>query len=172
MLDEGSDRSALIPENSHIRYELLAPGLSIGAKRNRGCELARGSIIAQWDDDDWYAADRLSAQVAPILDGRADITALADTIFFDLPRWKFWRCSAALHARLFKQNVHGGTLVFQRRLWQQVTQYPNISLAEDAYFLDKSIQAGARLVALPSVPYFLFICGTGKMPGVSTVVHI
>ena len=39
---------------------------TIGAKRNLACEQARGEIIAHWDDDDWYAPDRLA------LSGRAD----------------------------------------------------------------------------------------------------
>ena len=93
VVDEGEDRSGIMPVDTRIRYERVLSGTSIGAKRNRGCALAHGSVVAQWDDDDWYADDRLSVQLAPILDGRADITAFSDTIFFDLPRLAFWRCS-------------------------------------------------------------------------------
>jgi hypothetical protein len=63
----------------------MTPGLSIGAKRNRGCQLARGSIIAQWDDDR-YAPGRLCAQMAPILAGEAHISGLKAEAFFK----RFW----------------------------------------------------------------------------------
>ena len=56
---------APLPDDPRIRRERIAHGSSIGAMRNRACELARGEVIIHWDDDDWYAAQRISAQVAP-----------------------------------------------------------------------------------------------------------
>lgn len=44
--------------NAPCRYE------SLGAKRNAAIEIARGSIIAVWDDDDVYLPWRLSYCVA------------------------------------------------------------------------------------------------------------
>jgi hypothetical protein len=29
---------------------------TIGYKRNVACQVARGDIVVQWDDDDWYGA--------------------------------------------------------------------------------------------------------------------
>ena len=43
-----------------IRYVRLADPLVLGDKRNVACELSRGEIVAHWDDDDWYAPDRVS----------------------------------------------------------------------------------------------------------------
>ena len=79
--------------DDRLRYVPVERGLSIGEKRNRACRLARGSLIAQWDDDDWYAPHRLRAQIAPILAGEADITGLQNAIFFELESWAFWRCT-------------------------------------------------------------------------------
>jgi len=154
--DGGQDLAPLLPADARIRYERLSRRLSIGTKRTRACALARGSIIAQWDDDDWYAPDRLSVQVAPILDGSADITGLFGVTFFDLPSWRFWRCTPDLHARLFVGDVVAGTLLFARKLWDQGAQYPDISLAEDAYFLQRAVAAGARLARLPADGHFLY----------------
>lgn len=140
-----------------IRYVRLPAGRSIGAKRNKGCELARGDIIAHWDDDDWYAPQRLADQVAPLLKGTADICGLVGTIFFDLSRWQFWTVTAALHRRLFVEEVHGGTLVYQRRLWQQLARYPDRSLAEDAVFLRQVVRRGARLHRLPNNGLFIYL---------------
>src|SRR2546429_6589941 len=83
------------PADPRIRYERVPRGEPIGTKRNRGCELARGALIAQWDDDDWYGPSRLSAQIVPLLANRADITGLTDPTFMDLESWQAWRGSEA-----------------------------------------------------------------------------
>jgi len=119
--------------------------------------LARGELIAQWDDDDWYSPSRLSAQVTPLLSGSADISALNETIFFDLPRWEFWNCTEELHRRLFVENVHGGTLTYFKRVWEELARYPDQSLAEDAGFLMKAIAQGARLARLPNQGKFIYL---------------
>jgi predicted O-methyltransferase YrrM len=91
--DDTQDLTPRLPADPRIRYLRTPPGLSIGAKRNRACRLATGEIIAQWDDDDWYGPQRLSAQAAPLLAGQADITGLETGVFFELERWRFWRCT-------------------------------------------------------------------------------
>jgi glycosyltransferase involved in cell wall biosynthesis len=50
-----------------VRHIACPPGLSLGAKRNFACAAARGEYIAHCDDDDWYAADRLSRQMHALL---------------------------------------------------------------------------------------------------------
>ncbi len=158
IVDDGvGDLAARLPRDDRIRYVRSPAGLSIGAKRNRACELARGSIIAHWDDDDWYAPRRLRVQVAPLLDGWADITALGSTLFFDVPAWQFWRCSQSLHRRLFAEDVHGGTLVYRRTVWERSGPYPDASLAEDAAFLTRARHDGARLRRLPGDGLFIYV---------------
>ena len=146
IIDDGRQSlEGVLPNDSRIRYVRLGHKQSIGAKRNLGSELAQGSIVAHWDDDDWYAPDRLSTQAAPLLSGEADITGLKAEVFFDLPRWEFWRCTAELHRRLFVEDVHGGTLVYRREVWERLARYPDCSLAEDAGFLRQVVRRGARL---------------------------
>jgi glycosyltransferase involved in cell wall biosynthesis len=158
ILDDGDDGLASrLPDDARVRYYPVPRGQSIGAKRNRGCSLAQGEFIAQWDDDDWYGPQRLSAQLAPLLAGQADISGLQDTPFFDLDRWTLWRCTPALHRRLFVEDVHGGTLVYRRELWQRTGGYPDRSLAEDAWFLRQAIRAGGRLVRLSGQGHFVYL---------------
>ncbi len=158
IIDDGSQSlEGHLPDDPRIRYLRLPPGLSIGAKRNRGCELARGAILANWDDDDWYGADRLSCQVAPLLSGAADISGLTATIFFELTHWQFWQCSPRQHRCLFVEDVAGGTLVYHRHIWQKLARYPNRSLAEDAVFLQLAVRRGARLSRIPSNGHFLYL---------------
>ncbi len=149
IVDDGTeDLTPLLPTDARVRYARTPP-CSIGAKRNQGCELARGELIAQWDDDDWYAPDRLTIQADPLLAGEADITGLRARVFFDLERWLFWTCTPRLHHRIFVHDVHGGTLVYRRHVWEQSASYPDRSLAEDAHFLRRAVRRGAGLRKLP-----------------------
>ncbi|NTU85462.1 MAG: glycosyltransferase, partial [Chloroflexales bacterium] len=146
IIDDGDDGLARrLPADARIRYARMPAGTSIGAKRNRACELAGGAIIAHWDDDDWYAPGRLSAQVVPLHGTPEAISALTAGVFFDLPAWAFWRCTPALHRRMFVGDVHGGTLVYHRTIWGRLARYPDRSLAEDALFLQQALARGVPL---------------------------
>jgi len=134
-----------IPDDRTIRYLPADRHLSIGMKRNIACEAAAGTIIAQWDDDDWYSSGRLSAQAAPILNGSSDITALFNTLFFDMADRTFWECTPLRYQSMFVENVHVGTLVFRRSVWTDLACYPDASLREDADFLTDATSQGARL---------------------------
>jgi glycosyltransferase involved in cell wall biosynthesis len=163
IVDDGRvDLSRSLPPDSKIRYIHIARRVSIGEKRNRGCDLANGSIIAQWDDDDWYGQKRLTAQIAPLVTGNADITALRDTVFFDLRARQFWRCNADTYAKLFVGSVVGGTLVFRRSLYDGTIRYPDMSLAEDALFLRSVLARGARLAPVAGDGLFAYIRHPGN----------
>jgi O-antigen biosynthesis protein len=159
IVDDGEDKVAdlIPPEDLRIRYVALPEQISIGAKRNHACQLARGDIIAHWDDDDWYAPHRLVHQIAPLLARQADMTGLETSCFFDLTKWEAWTCSPDLHRRLFVGDVHGGTLVYWRRIWESGTRYPDASLAEDARFLQLACRRGARLQKLPHDRSFVYL---------------
>jgi glycosyltransferase involved in cell wall biosynthesis/GT2 family glycosyltransferase len=159
VLEDGpSSLAGVLPHDLRIRYVAVrGASRSIGTLRNEACRLARGDIVAHWDDDDWYGTERLTRQVTPIHTGEADITALRDGPMLDLASWRFWRCRPDLHRRLFVRDVHGGTLVYRRRIWQEKAQFPNSSLAEDAAFLEQAVRRGARLRAVEAAGIFLYV---------------
>jgi glycosyltransferase involved in cell wall biosynthesis len=158
IVDDGSDDlAARLPDDPRIRYVRAPRGETIGAKRNRAIAGSRGAFLVQWDDDDWYGPRRLSAQLAPLLAGRADITGLTCPLFFELDPWRFWRVSPRLHSRLFIGDVHGGTLALTRRVWDQLAQYPAASLAEDAALLRRATARGARLERVRGEGHFVYL---------------
>ena len=116
-----------------------------------------GAIIVCWDDDDWYAPDRISYQVAPLLEGKADVTGLDRGLLFSLPSRQFWACSADLHSRMFAQSIVGGTVAFWKRLWEQGARFPDASLAEDAAFLRVVSRRSARLARLTNAGTFIYV---------------
>jgi glycosyltransferase involved in cell wall biosynthesis len=145
VVDDGADPVAdLVPGDPRVRYIRLPGRRSIGSKRNLACAEARGEILIQWDDDDWYAPQRVAVQVAPILAGQVQITGLEGRWVMSLPAGEFWTVSPALHRRMFFADVHGGTLAFARSVWAQGA-YPDGSLGEDAAFLRLALGRGQRL---------------------------
>jgi glycosyltransferase involved in cell wall biosynthesis len=157
-----ADLARSLHGDSRIRYVTVPPGMSIGQKRNIACEQARGTIIAQWDDDDWFGPRRLTVQVEPIHSGRADVTGLTAAVFRDQEKDEWWTCSPAIHRRMFEGDVHGGTLVFARRIWSDLARYPNSSLAEDAMLLRQARQRGARLQQIDGRGHFIYVRHRGN----------
>ena len=154
--DEG-DLPGPPPERANVRLLRVGRGRSIGEKRNLGARDARGITVVQWDDDDYHGPDRLRRQVAPLLDGTADVTGLRGPLFFEPASWTFWRASPALHARMFVEDVHGGTLAYRREVWEQLAHYPPTNLREDADFLVAAMRRGARLVRIPAGESYVYL---------------
>jgi glycosyltransferase involved in cell wall biosynthesis len=158
IVDDGSEHIADLAEgHACVRYLRLGNKTSIGAKRNIACDEARGEIIAHWDDDDWYAPDRLRYQAAPILSGEADLTGLVNTFVLELPGGAFWTVLPQLHRRMFVGDVHGGTLVYRRAIFERGVRYPNANLAEDAALLRQSLRRGQRLKQLANPGVFVYV---------------
>src|SRR3990167_3835938 len=159
--EEESDLPAGI-DDPRIRCIRMPARTSIGAKRNEAVRVAWGELIAHWDDDDWYGAQRLSRQAAPILHNLADVTGLNDMLFMARPLAEFWASSRALFRRLFVENVSGGTLVFRRSLWEHHGRYPDTSLREDADFLLKTLRGGARLCRISGRSLCIYVRHDGN----------
>jgi O-antigen biosynthesis protein len=158
IIDDGTDRVGDIAEGlPGVHYLRLAARMSIGGKRNLACREARGEIIAHWDDDDWYAADRLSYQISPILAYEADLTGLENAFVLELPGGAFWTTRPQLHRRMFVGDVHGGTLVYRKALLDQGLRYPEINLAEDAALIHQAVSRGRRLVRLANPGVFVYV---------------
>ena len=158
IVDDGTDPIGdMVHKVASVRYVRLPTRLSIGAKRNRACAEARGAIIAHWDDDDWYAPNRLRRQSEPLFAGKADLTGLESSFVFELLAGQFWGIHASLHRRMFIGNVHGGTLVFWKRLFVEGLRYPAINIAEDAAFIQAAARRGRRLVRVPNDGLFVYI---------------
>ncbi len=158
ILDDGEDPVAdLADHQPGVRYIRLKRRTSIGAKRNLACREAEGAIVAHWDDDDWYAPNRLSYQAEPIIAGRAEITGLENAFVLDLAPGQFWATRASLHQRMFVGDVHGGTLAYAKQLINGGLLYPDANLAEDASLLHQALQRGKRLARLPNRGMFIYM---------------
>ncbi|HEV2861671.1 MAG TPA: glycosyltransferase [Pyrinomonadaceae bacterium] len=158
VVDDGEDSVSDLCEGvPRVRYFRMRRRATIGAKRNFALREARGEVVAHWDDDDWYAPDRLRYQVAPILAGEADLTGLIGDVVMELPGCRFWSVLPGLHASMFVGDVHGGTLAFGRTLVERGIRYPEANLAEDAALLRQALARGLRLSRLANDGRFVYV---------------
>jgi glycosyltransferase involved in cell wall biosynthesis len=67
---------------SFIRLERTAEE-TIGMARNNAIEIANGSFICFWDDDDWYASNRISEQYKVLKDGPFKASILMHVLIHD-----------------------------------------------------------------------------------------
>ena len=134
ILDDGAvSVEDVVPDDERIRHIRLDRRMSLGEKRNLGCELARGSLIAHWDDDDWMSPERLSVQVAELVAADADACGIADLLYYRLDAGDVWL------RRLAAGNdppVAGGTLLYRRTAWEP-NLFPAVDLAEEISFVRK-----------------------------------
>jgi len=164
VFDQPSDLPAIqFPANVKL---IQTKNIILGAKRNEACSYASGTIIAHWDDDDIYNTNRLSVQAKPIIEGKADITGLQNFVYLELPAGKGWMPKESLHSEVYVCNVHGGTLVYNRWVWEQIGIFPHYKMGEDTAFLRKAVVRRVRLMPLPgyfSIVYVRHTSNTSRL---------
>ena len=158
VIDDGSDAVGdLLESHPRVRYKRIPRRLRLGAKRNLACELAQGDLIAHWDDDDWYAPDRLLRQLEPLRADTHDLTGLVGGSMLQMPNGEFWTTTPELHSKMFVGDIHGGTLVYRRALWQSGIRYPDVDLAEDATFIRRATAARKRIARIENAGLFVYL---------------
>jgi len=132
IVDDGPEPvSDLLPDDTRIRYHRLAARTVLGAKRNLACDLARGPIIAHWDDDDWASPERVSMQVAALTAGQADICGVASLLYYDPASSSAWRFTWPARLRPW---AAGPSLCFAKELWARAP-FPEVAIGEDTRFV-------------------------------------
>ena len=130
VVDDGTDSIAdLIPADERIRYFRLEKKLTLGAKLNLACEYAKGDIIAHWDDDDWYAPQRLNYQVQALAHEKSDICGLNQLLYYDIQTGR-----ANKYILPAGQGAWLGTLCYFKAFWAN-HRFAEIQVGMDAKFV-------------------------------------
>jgi glycosyltransferase involved in cell wall biosynthesis len=158
ILDDGLHatecRGDLSDEN--IFYQYTDRKITIGEKRNILIEKARGEIIIQFDDDDYYAPNYVSSMVSAMTELGADLINLRGWFLYDIRSdfFGYWdlmqkegphyRCDhdgVALTMLSPENNLgfennelgFGFSYAFTRRVWEEV-RFPSTDWNEDGEF--------------------------------------
>ena len=133
ILDDGSDPVAdLIPPDPRIRYHRMEQRRTMGAKHNMACELARGEIIAHWDDDDWTADWRLDCQVEELLKHPPmTLCGLSRLLFFNPTANRAWEYAYPAAERPW---VCGNTFCYRKTFWDG-HRFPDMNEGADTVYV-------------------------------------
>lgn len=118
----------VLPDDPRIVRVRLDRKTVVGAKWNIAVEAAGGDFLIFWADDDWHHPARIERQMLPVLEGRADASAIVPVQFVDLyngDRWKF-------HA---EDRALDGTYLFTRA-FAHLGPFPRTSAPEAAAWLN------------------------------------
>src|SRR6266542_1006102 len=132
VVDDGTDSiSDLIPQDRRIRYTRLENKLTLGAKLNLACEMAEGEIIAHWDDDDWYAARRLSYQITGLAQKGIEVCGINQLLYYDLCKGSAYLYRYPRQQRMW---LLGSELCYFRTFWR-THRFADINVGMDAQFV-------------------------------------
>ena len=123
----------LVPDDARIRLIHLEGTISIGDKRNFGCERAAGHVIAHWDDDDHSAPGRLADQLERLVEKGKCVTGYHSMRFTDGERW--WKYGGTSDYAL-------GTSLVYRRDWWKAHPFLSKQIGEDNDFVARAWAAG------------------------------
>ena len=125
-----------------VQYVRLPKRLTIGAKRNQACAMARGEFIAHFDSDDWSAPERLADQMRLLEQnpGKA-MTGYHTILFTDGTGW--WRFDGPDFQE--GRGAFGTTFFYQKDWWREhpFEAKPTCRTdAEDNPFVRRAMAAG------------------------------
>ena len=146
ILDDGTDAVAdLVPHVPTIRYIRLDQRIALGAKLNLACSQAAGSIMALWDDDDWYASRRLSYQVAALRTDQTDVCGINKLLYYDLVNHHAYQYQYPAN-----QRVWISSLCFTKDLWKQHS-FAEINVGMDGAFIWATAPDRITVLADPTI---------------------
>lgn len=166
---DGSEReNAEVIEHQDISdawyfHEPSPPYSKTGPLHNRACELARGDIIIQWDDDDWQSPDRIAKQVEALERRKGHIVQAAG-----MPEEgafcytsKFWwyhlaerrACKARSWGR---GGSAGATFAYHKSIWQ-AKPFRDVDQGEDNFFWEDHVARGTAMVDMQDPSLVVYI---------------
>lgn len=132
VIDDGTDAvNDLIPDIPSIKYYRLNHKLTLGAKLNLACKYASGSIIANWDDDDWYAPRRLAYQVNTLLTEKKELCGINHLLYYDLRNGNAYQYIYPSEQRIW---LLGSSLCYTKELWSK-HHFADINVGMDGLFV-------------------------------------
>jgi glycosyltransferase involved in cell wall biosynthesis len=132
IVDDG-ELPIFLADDSRIRLHFMRDKVSLGDKRNFACDMAKGDIIAHWDDDDWYAPWRLRQQVMCLRHHFCLLSGLEQPLFYDQQANKAHRL---MRFAVQQPWVYGATMCYRKSAWAE-RKFAPINSGEDSNFVWK-----------------------------------
>lgn len=130
----------------------LSEKYNLGKCLNFGIERAQYDIIAKFDDDDYYAPCYLVEAVNTLSKVSASIVGKCTSyIYFEAKKaLMIYRTG---NEGKYRRHVKGGTLVFRKKVWNQVKFPENIVNQSDRVFLRECTRADFKIYSMSKYNY-------------------
>ena len=148
IVDDGTDCiEDLVPAQSDIKYIRLNGKITLGEKLNIACRNASGSIVANWDDDDWYAPRRLQYQVNELLKNNTEVCGINQLLYYDLSNNQAYEYKYPADQRKW---LLGSSLCYLRSRWEN-NPFENINVGMDGLFVWRTSSSLVTVLADPTM---------------------
>lgn len=132
-------------DNPSFPDRLTGPGivyrraarLPLGTKRNLAADFATGIALAHFDDDDFYAPQRITDQIERLLASRKSVTGYVNIHFTDGAQW--WKNTN-------QPGGYGASLCYWRAWWK-AHPFPPVNEGEDWHFAQEATRARQFIAA-------------------------
>ncbi|WP_246027887.1 glycosyltransferase [Paenibacillus xylaniclasticus] len=130
---------------SNVRVYKIPEKISLGSCLNYGIGKAKYSIIAKFDDDDYYSPNYLNEQVDALHRTKAGIVGKGAHLKYFEGKRLLVMISPSQHNK-FVNSVAGGTLLFTKRLHLRI-RFASRTLGEDTNFIRRTRANGYKVYA-------------------------
>jgi glycosyltransferase involved in cell wall biosynthesis len=168
VVDDSAQKSAFMETlaDTRVRYIYLAERLSTGEKRNLAVDAAKGEVIVQFDDDDYYAPQYIATMLRCMQQQQADFVKLCSFFLYSKIHRKYaywetekkggvhhvWDGSPAVVTVTLDNNAeiadihlgYGFSYIFKRKVWE-ASPFPHIFFNQDTPFIKAAISNGFKI---------------------------
>jgi len=125
-----------------------SPKLPLGQLRNIAVEKSGGRFFCQWDDDDWYASNRLEVQMQSIADNCKPAGMLLYWLMYDASRDQ---------AYLSPFRLWEGSILCHKTMITGDCNYASLAKGEDTILMGKLIENNAIFpIIRPNLYIYVF----------------
>ncbi|MFK4435503.1 GT2 family glycosyltransferase [Paenibacillus sp. RC73] len=137
--------------SAHVTVYQVPENISLGQCLNAGMTRARLSLVAKFDDDDYYSPFYLKEQVKELKRTKSDIVGKHSCLVY-LSASKKLLIRSPKEANKHVEFVQGGTILFKKEVLKKV-RFTDRSIGEDVTFLRQCRKKGFKTYATSPFNY-------------------
>ncbi|QOS78817.1 glycosyltransferase family 2 protein [Paenibacillus sp. JNUCC31] len=140
-----------VRKHANVTVYQVPESISLGQSLNAGITRARFSLIAKFDDDDYYSPFYLKEQVKELKRTQSDIVGKHSCLVY-LGASKTLLVRSPTEQNKYVEFVQGGTLLFKKEILKKV-RFTDRSVGEDVTFLRQCRKRGFKTYATSPYNY-------------------